>query len=177
MKLITICVYATLITLCAGCKKATPATTAVPNDSLKNIETKLEALCLNSQNDSVTFSINTQADCYICNYNYKYLGLLQVKKRIFNVLQKTVLSGQNKDSLKASVSIRFFENGKLYGEYLGLNNFYSIRVSSNSICIYNNETKSGNQFEIKDSIPQKLFFPYNSKDSSSAGDLFYFKKY
>ena len=101
MKLITICVYATLITLCAGCKKTTPATNVVPNDSLENIKTKLETLCLNSQNDSVTFSINTQADCYICNYNYKYLGLLQVKKRIFTVLQKTVLSGQNKDSLKA----------------------------------------------------------------------------
>jgi hypothetical protein len=177
MRLITICVYATLIALFAGCKEATPTTNDASNNSMENIETKLEALCLNSQNDSITFSINTTPDCYICNYDYKYLGLLQVNKRNFEVLQKTVLSGQNKDSLRASVSLRFFENGNLYGEYLGLNNFYSIRVSSNTICIYNSETKSSNKFEIKDSIPEKLLFPYNDNNSSSTGDLFYFKKY
>ena len=29
---------------------------------------------------------------------------------------------------------------------------------------------------MKDSIPQLLFFHYNDKDSSSCGDLFYFRK-
>ena len=177
MKCITLCIFVSLCTIFFSCKEATHSTKEMPNSSMENAALKLEALCMNSQDSSVTFSMKTKSEDFICNYDYKYLGLLQVNSNRFEVLQKPVLSGQNKDALRASVSIRLFLNGKLYGEYNGLNNYYSIKVSSNTIRIYNSETKISNQFEIKDSIPQILFFPYNSKDSSSTGDLFYFNRY
>ena len=84
----------------------------MPNSSMENAALKLEALCMNSQDSSVTFSMKTKSEDFICNYDYKYLGLLQVNSNRFEVLQKTVLSGQNKDALRASVSIRLFLNGK-----------------------------------------------------------------
>lgn len=177
MKFITICIYVFLSVQFISCKKVASSTREMPHNSMENIETKLETLCLNSKNDSMVFSMKITYDSYINDYIYKYLGLLQVNKRCFEVLQKTVFSGQNKDSQRASVFIRFFSNEKLYGEYAGLNNFYSIKISSNIISIYNADVRSCSRFEIKDSIPQLLFFPYNNKDSSSSGEKFYFNRY
>lgn len=168
-----------IIFLCAqfiGRKKDVSSTREMPHSSVENIEAKLEALCLNSKNDSMTFSMKVTCDSYINDYSYRYLGLLQVNKKCFEVLQKTVLSGQNKESLRASVFIRIFSKGKLYGEYAGLNNYYSIKISAKTISIFNAGTNCYRKYEIKDSLPQQLFFPYNN-DDLSRGDLFYFNRY
>ena len=95
---------------------------------------------------------------------------------IREVIQQKILSGQYQDSQRAAVSIRLFLKGKLYGEFTGLNNFYKIKITSNTLCLYNYETKSRSIFELKDSIPNLLFFPYNNKDSLSSGDIFYFNR-
>lgn len=124
----------------------------------------------------MTLSMEITSDNMVNDYNYRYLGSLQVNSRMFEVLQKTVLSGQYKDSQRAIGTIRLFTDGNLYGEYVGLNNFYSVKISSNNICIYNAETKSSTKFNMKDSIPHQLFFPYDKKDNSASGDLFYFNK-
>ena len=53
---------------------------------------------------------------------------------------------------------------------------YNRKITSNTLCLYNYETKSRSIFELKDSIPNLLFFPYNDKDSLSSGDIFYFNR-
>ena len=177
MRFIIICIFISLCTLLAGCKKGGSSPKEASRNSKEVMEKRLETLCLSSRDTSITFSMKKQHGGDICEYHYSYLGVLQVHKQDFEVLQKTVLSGQDKDALRASVFIRFFSNGKLYGEYAGLNNFYAIKISSNAISIYNSTTRRTTKFEIKDSIPRQLFFPYNNKDSASTGDLFYFNKY
>lgn len=172
MKFITISIYISLCILFVGCKKTNSSTNEMCNCSVESIEDELELLCLKSKNDSMTLSMEITSDNMVNDYNYRYLGSLQVSSRMFEVLQKTVLSGQYKDAQRALVSIRFFTNGNLFGEYTGLNNFYSVKISSNNICIYNVETRSSKKINMKDSIPQLLFFHYNDKDSSSCGDLF-----
>lgn len=176
MKFMTISLYASLCILLISCKKATPSTNEKSNCSMDSLERNIEAICLNSKNNSMTFSMNTTTENMINDYKYRYLGSLQVNSRRFDVIQETVLSGQYKDSQRAIVSIRLFTDGKYYGEYVGLNNFYSVKISSNNICIYNAETKSSAKFNMKDSIPKLLFFPYDNKNRSSSGDLFYFNK-
>ena len=177
MRFIVICISISLCILLAGCKRGTSSSKETSRNSTEDMEERLETLCLSSRNTSITFSMKKQDGGDICEYHYRYLGVLQVHQQDFEALQKTVLSGQDRDALRASVFIRFFSNGKLYGEYAGLNNFHAIKVASNTISIYNSTTRSTAKFEIKDSIPRQLFFPYNNKDSSSTGDLFYFNKY
>ena len=143
---------------------------------MEKYETELEKLCLESHNDSVTYSIRIKTEDLTNDYEYKYLGSLKIKKNNFKVIQQKILSGQYQDSQRAAVSIRFFLKGKLYGEFTGLNNFYKIKITSNTLCLYNYETKSRSIFELKDSIPNLLFFPYNDKDSLSSGDIFYFNR-
>ena len=145
-------------------------------DSVEKYETELEKLCLESHNGSVTYSIRIKTEDLTNDYEYKYLGSLKIKKKNFKVIQQKILSGQYQDSQRAAVSIRLFLKGKLYGEFTGLNNFYKIKVTSNTLCLYNYETKSRSIFELKDSIPNLLFFPYNDKDSLSSGDIFYFNR-
>ena len=130
---------------------------------MEKYETELEKLCLESHNGSVTYSIRIKTEDLTNDYEYKYLGSLKIKKNNFKVIQQKILSGQYKDSQRAAVSIRLFLKGKLYGEFTGLNNFYKIKITSNI-------------FELKDSIPNLLFFPYNDKDSLSSGDIFYFNR-
>ena len=121
-------------------------------------------------------SIRIKTEDLTNDYEYKYLGSLKIKKNNFKVIQQKILSGQYQDSQRAAVSIRLFLKGKLYGEFTGLNNFYKIKITSNTLCLYNYETKSRSIFELKDSIPNLLFFPYNDKDSLSSGDIFYFNR-
>ena len=173
MKIVTFCIYITICFLIIGCKKSTSTIRDNAYDSVEKYETELEKLCLESHNGSVTYSIRIKTEDLTNDYEYKYLGSLKIKKNIFKVIQQKILSGQYQDSQRAAVSIRLFLKGKLYGEFTGLNNFYKIKITSNTLCLYNYETKSRSIFELKDSIPNLLFFPYNDKDSLSSGDIFY----
>ena len=92
-------------------------------------------------------------------------------------MQKTILSGQEFDSQRSNVSIVLFLNNKLYGEFTGLSNIYSVNVQSNTICIYNKETNYTTKFEITDTIPVQLFIPYTIKDSIPRGDILYLNKH
>ena len=176
MRLIKVSIYATFCILLFSCKKNMSSMNNRILFSTDDFEYDLEKVCLKSQNESMEFSMELKTDEIYNDYKFKYLGSLRVKKENFEVLQKTVLSGQNRDSQRALVSIRLFLNGNLYGEYTGMNKFYKIKISSNTICIWNYYTKSKSKYEIKDSIPKLLFFPYNDKDTLSSGDIFYFDK-
>ena len=176
MKIVTFCIYITICFLIIGCKKSTSTIRDNAYDSVEKYETELEKLCLESHNGSVTYSIRIKTEDLTNDYEYKYLGSLKIKKNNFKVIQQKILSGQYQDSQRAAVSIRLFLKGKLYGEFTGLNNFYKIKITSNTLCLYNYETKSRSIFELKDSIPNLLFFPYNDKDSLSSGDIFYFNR-
>ena len=145
MKIVTFCIYITICFLIIGCKKSTSTIRDNAYDSVEKYETELEKLCLESHNGSVTYSIRIKTEDLTNDYEYKYLGSLKIKKNNFKVIQQKILSGQYKDSQRAAVSIRLFLKGKLYGEFTGLNNFYSVKISSNNICIYNVETKRVNE--------------------------------
>ena len=164
MKIVTFCIYITICFLIISCKKSTSTIRDNAYDSVEKYETELEKLCLESHNGSVTYSIRIKTED------------LTNKKNNFKVIQQKILSGQYQDSQRAAVSIRLFLKGKLYGEFTGLNNFYKIKITSNTLCLYNYETKSRSIFELKDSIPNLLFFPYNDKDSLSSGNIFYFNR-
>lgn len=69
-----------------------------------------------------------------------------------------------------------FTNNKLYGEYTGLNNYYSVSVNSNALYIYNKNTNHTTEFNLSNSIPARLFIPYTNADSIPSGDIFYFNK-
>ena len=176
MKIVTFCIYITICFLIVGCKKSTPTIRNYAYDSVEKYETELEKLCLESHNGSVTYSISIQTEDLTNDYEYKYLGSLKIKKNNFKVIQQKILSGQYQDSQRAAVSIRLFLKGKLYGEYTGLNNFYKIKITSNTLYLYNYETKSRSIFELKDSIPNNLFFPHEENDSGLIGEMFYFSK-
>ena len=98
MKFITISIYISLCILFVGCKKTNSSTNEMCNCSVESIEDELEMLCLKSKNDSMTLSMEITSDNMVNDYNYRYLGSLQVSSRMFEVLQKTVLSGQYKDA-------------------------------------------------------------------------------
>lgn len=105
MKFITISIYISLCILFVGCKKTNSSTNEMCNCSVESIEDELEMLCLKSKNDSMTLSMEITSDNMVNDYNYRYLGSLQVRSRMFEVLQKKVLSGQYKDAQRALVSI------------------------------------------------------------------------
>ena len=123
MKFITISIYISLCILFVGCKKTNSSTNEMCNCSVESIEDELELLCLKSKNDSMTLSMEITSDNMVNDYNYRYFGLITSKQQSVWGVTKTVLSGQYKDAQRALVSIRFFTNGNLFGEYTGLNNF------------------------------------------------------
>ena len=57
MKIVTFCIYITICFLIIGCKKSTSTIRDNAYDSVEKYETELEKLCLESHNDSVTYSI------------------------------------------------------------------------------------------------------------------------
>lgn len=174
MKIITICIYTTICFLIVGCKKST--STIRDYDIVENYATELEKLCLKCHDDSVTFSLKTKEGGYISEYYFKYLGSLKIKRDNFKVIQETILSGLLQDALRANVSIRFFLNGKLYGEYASFDMSHKIKVVSNTLCLYHSRTKTKANFKLKDSIPNNLFFPHEERDSVLIGEMFYFSK-
>lgn len=135
MKIVTFCIYITICFLIIGCKKSTSTIRDNAYDSVEKDETELEKLCLESHNGSVTYSIRIKTEDLTNDYEYKYLGSLKIKKNNFKVIQQKILSGQYQDSQRAAVSIRLFLKGKLYGEFTGLNNFYKIKITSNTLCL------------------------------------------
>lgn len=174
MKSIIISIYIFVCIFMVGCGRGSHSSEKVSHDSIEKVGDKLESLCLDSHDTSMTFSMNRASDSFTNGYHYKYLGMLHVKKDSFEVLQRMVLAGQNKDAQRASVSIRLFLDRHLYGEYTGLNNFYSIKILSNRLLVYNHEIRGQAVYEMKDSIPGLLFFPYGS--NTTTGDIFYFNK-
>ncbi len=144
MKIITICIYTTICFLIVSCKKST--STIRDYDNVENYATELEKLCLECHDDSVTFSLKTKVEGYITEYDFKYLGTLKIKRDNFKVIQRTILSGLLQDALRANVSLRLFLKGKLYGEYTTFTKSHKIKVVSNTLCLYDSETKKQSFF-------------------------------
>lgn len=69
-------------------QKTNSSTNEMCNCSVESIEDELELLCLKSKNDSMTLSMEITSDNMVNDYNYRYLGSLQVSSRMFEVLQK-----------------------------------------------------------------------------------------
>ena len=93
------------------------------------------------------------------------------------MIQRTILSGQLPEALRANVSIKLFLEGNLYGEYTGFDKLHKIKVVSNTLCLYDSRTKTKAFFKLKDSIPNNLYFPHEENDSELIGEMFYFNKY
>lgn len=93
------------------------------------------------------------------------------------MIQRTILSGQLPEALRANVSIKLFLEGKLYGEYTGFDKLHKIKVVSNTLCLYDSRTKTKAFFKLNDSIPNNLYFPHEETDSGLIGEMFYFNKY
>lgn len=53
---------------------------------------------------------------------------------------------------------------------------HKIKVVSNTLCLYDNRTKTKAFFKLKDSIPNNLYFPHEETDSGLIGEMFYFSK-
>lgn len=174
MKIVTICIYTTICFLIVGCKKNT--STIRDYDTVENYATELEKRCLKCHDDSVTFSFKTKEEGYITEYDFKYLGSLKIKRDNFKVIQRTILSGLLPEALRANVSLRLFLKGKLYGEYTEFDMLHKIKVVSNTLCLYDNRTKTKAFFKLKDSIPNNLYFPHEENDSGLIGEMFYFSK-
>lgn len=137
---------------------------------------QLETMCLDSRNRDLTFSLKEKTSVLKNDYEITYLGSVKTKNIHFDLLQKTALSGQEQDAQRANVSIMLFTNNKLYGEYTGLNKYYSVSVNFNFLYIYNKNTNHTTEFNLYDSIPARLFIPYTNADSIPSGDIFYFNK-
>lgn len=134
----------------------------------------LAAMCLDCQNEDYILSLKIMEKANLADYDFRYLGSLQVGGKSFKVIEKHILSGAEIDALRANVTIMLYLNGKLYGEYTGLNNHYSVSVSSPKLVVYNHETKKTTQFDMSDSIHSRLFIPYS--DSIPKGDMLYLNR-
>ena len=71
MKIVTFCIYITICFLIIGCKKSTSTIRDNAYDSVEKYETELEKLCLESHNDSVTYSIRIKTEDLTNDYEYK----------------------------------------------------------------------------------------------------------
>lgn len=165
---LTICVVVLFLFACRNNKQKT-----ITCDSMDDIVAKLEAVCLASHNSNRIFSIEERNQGCKNNYEIVYLGHLKTKNAQFELVQKTILSGQEQDARRANVSLMLFEKNKLYGEYTRLNQFYSVSVKSNTLIIHNKLMHCTAKFKICDSIPVQLFLPYTCTDSVLNGDMLY----
>ena len=165
---LTMCIVVLFLFACRNNKQET-----ITYDSMDNAVVKLEAVCLASHNSNRIFSIEERNQGCKNNYEIVYLGHLKTKNAQFELLQKTILSGQEQDARRANVSLMLFKKNKLYGEYTGLNRFYSVNVKSNTLIIHNKLMHCTAKFKICDSIPAQLFLPYTCTDSVLNGDMLY----
>lgn len=67
---IFICIYI------VGCGKGSHSSEKVSHDSIEKVGGKLESLCLDSHDTSMTFSMNRSSGSFTNDYHYKYLGML-----------------------------------------------------------------------------------------------------
>lgn len=162
------------ILLLSGCKSDNQKTIAC--DTIDEAVAKLEVASLASHNTNRVFSIKERNRSLINDYEIVYVGSIKIKNTRFDLLKKTVLSGQEMDSQRANVSLMLFVKNKLFGEYTGLKNSYSVSVRSNAIMIYNKETRRTVKVKIYDTIPTQLFIPYSCSDSILLGDMLYLNK-
>lgn len=172
---LTLCTI--IVTLFVCCTNGSRNKNINTSYSIDDAVGDLEAMCLTYQNKNIVFSLKERTNTLVNDYQLKFLGSLQLENTHYELLQKTILSGQEFDSQRASVSIVLFSNNKLYGEFTGLSNIYSVNVQSNTISIYNKETNYTTKFEITDTIPVQLFIPYTIKDSIPRGDILYLNKH
>ena len=149
-----------IVTLFVCCTNGSRNKNINTSYSIDDVVGDLETMCLTYQNKNIVFSLKERTNTLVNDYQLKFLGSLQLENTHYELLQKTILSGQEFDSQRASVSIVLFLNNKLYGEFTGLSNIYSVNVQSNTISIYNKETNYTTKFEITDTIPVQLFIPY-----------------
>ena len=168
---LTLCTI--IVTLFVCCTNGSRNKNINTSYSIDDVVGDLETMCLTYQNKNIVFSLKERTNTLVNDYQLKFLGSLQLENTHYELLQKTILSGQEFDSQRASVSIVLFLNNKLYGEFTGLSNIYSVNVQSNTISIYNKETNYTTKFEITDTIPVQLFIPYTIKDSIPRGDILY----
>jgi hypothetical protein len=173
---VAIAIFATSTFLMSGCVNDNQPIKSISNQNIDDLIVKVETICLDYQSKDVILSLKIRNDTLKNDYNFRYLGVLKVKKKNFDVLERYIFSGQELDSQRANGSIMLFYNKKLYGEYIGLDNNYSVGVSSHKIILFNKETKNTTEFEILDSIPSQLFIPYSCADSICQGDILYMNK-
>lgn len=172
--IITILIFVSLFHIgCTTDQKHEAQNTCTSND---NMLSQLETICLEYQNENIVLSLKIREKAIINDYNLKYLGSIQVGDKSIKILEKYILSGQEIDAQRANISIMLFFNNKLYGEYTGLNNNYSVSVFQSKLTILNKETNKTTQFEMSDSIPEQLFIPYSSEDSIQIGDVLYLNR-
>ena len=172
---LTLCTIIVILFVC--CTNGSRNANINTSYSIDDVVVDLETMCLTYQNKNIVFSLKERTNTLVNDYQLKFLGSLQLENEHYELLQKTILSGQEFDSQRSNVSIVLFLNNKLYGEFTGLSNIYSVNVQSNTICIYNKETNYTTKFEITDTIPVQLFIPYTIKDSIPRGDILYLNKY
>ena len=176
MKIFLIIIFIVVSLFHIGCTTNQQHETQNTCDSIDNMLSQLETICLEYKNENVVLSLKIREKAIINDYNIKYLGSIQVGEKSFEILEKYTLSGQEVDAQRANISIMLFFNNKLYGEYIGLNNNYSVSVLQSKLTILNKETNNTTQFEMLDSIPDQLFIPYSTEDSIQKGDILYLNK-
>lgn len=173
---IAIAIFVAQAFLMLGCVNDSQHVKSISYKSIDDLIGKIETICLDFQAKDIVLSLKIRNDTLKNDYNFRYLGMLKVKEKKFDVVEKYIFSGQELDSQRANGSIMLFSNKKLYGEYIGLDNNYIVNISSHKIKVFNKKTKNTTEFEIQDSIPTQLFIPYCCTRSIFQGDILYLNK-
>ena len=124
-----------------GCVNDSQHVKSISYKSIDDLIGKIETICLDFQAKDIVLSLKIRNDTLKNDYNFRYLGMLKVKEKKFDVVEKYIFSGQELDSQRANGSIMLFSNKKLYGEYIGLDNNYIVNISSHKIKVFNKKQR------------------------------------
>lgn len=105
---LTLCTI--IVTLFVCCTNGSRNKNINTSYSIDDVVGDLEEMCLTYQNKNIVFSLKERTNTLVNDYQLKFLGSLQLENTHYELLQKTILSGQEFDSQRASVSIVLFSN-------------------------------------------------------------------
>ena len=105
---LTLCTIIAILFVC--CTNGSQNKNINTSYSIDDVVVNLETMCLTYQNKNIVFSLKERTNTLVNDYQLKFLGSLQLENEHYELLQKTILSGQEFDSQRSNVSIVLFLN-------------------------------------------------------------------
>lgn len=79
---IVIAIFITLTFLMSSCENKSQSIRSISNKTIDDLIVKIETICLDYQSEDVILSLKIRNDTLKNDYNFRYLGVLKVKKNL-----------------------------------------------------------------------------------------------